>query len=147
MLVNQPLPISILRRMRDGDILLQGSGIDIGSFGLVVQSSRSEGGFRCPTAKLSDLGRVVLDLVDENARLREEMGRHTTESVRSILKLREEIDGLKALLADLFDPDACVYDHHDLCQSHGLQPKPCPHERILALFRAEAAAEATELPR
>jgi hypothetical protein len=32
-------------------------------------------------------------------------------------------------LAELVDSDPCQYDHHGLCQSHGLHKRPCPHEQ------------------
>jgi hypothetical protein len=41
----------------------------------------------------------------------------------------DEIDRLRALVDELADPDPCQYDHHDLCQAHRLDPRPCPHER------------------
>jgi hypothetical protein len=44
-----------------------------------------------------------------------------------------EIDLLRSLIAELADPDVCCYDHHDLCQAHRLDPRPCPHERANAI--------------
>lgn len=42
----------------------------------------------------------------------------------------------KALVAELVDDAECRYDHHGYCQSHRLDPKPCPHERATAALRA-----------
>jgi hypothetical protein len=48
-------------------------------------------------------------------------------------RMFDEIDRLRGLVAELADPDPCHYDHHDLCQAHRLDPRPCPHERANAL--------------
>lgn len=50
-----------------------------------------------------------------------------------ITELEAERDELRALAADLLDPDPCQYDHHNLCQAHHLHERPCPHERAKAL--------------
>lgn len=36
---------------------------------------------------------------------------------------------LLELVRQLLDDDDCVYDHHDLCQTHFLHERPCPYER------------------
>lgn len=41
----------------------------------------------------------------------------------------DQADELRGLLAELVDPEECWYDHHGLCQAHGLDPAPCPHTR------------------
>lgn len=38
------------------------------------------------------------------------------------------------LLAQLVDPEPCNYDHHANCQTHSLDPMPCPHERAKRLL-------------
>ena len=43
----------------------------------------------------------------------------------------DEIGRLRALVADLADPDPCTFDHHGHCQAHGWlsAATPCPHCR------------------
>ncbi len=38
------------------------------------------------------------------------------------------IHGLVHLMKRFVDDDSCDYDHNDLCQAHGLNARPCPHE-------------------
>jgi hypothetical protein len=50
---------------------------------------------------------------------------------------------LLLLLNQLIDPTPCSYDHHDLCQSHGLHKRPCPHhvaKDVILGVRARNAA-------
>lgn len=48
----------------------------------------------------------------------------------------DELERLRALLDRLVDNDACWFDHHGLCQSHGLDPQPCPSATAQELLRA-----------
>ena len=45
------------------------------------------------------------------------------------------------LLRELVDEGECSYDHHGYCQTHTLDPKPCPHERAKARLNAPTDAE------
>jgi len=36
--------------------------------------------------------------------------------------------GLLKVIDQLRDEDACEYDRHELCQSHNLHKRPCPHQ-------------------
>lgn len=57
-------------------------------------------------------------------------------------RLRESNTNLLDLIAELNDDAPCVYDHHDLCQSHFLGERPCPFERAKAIVaEAEKARE------
>lgn len=49
-----------------------------------------------------------------------------------LIKLYETIE-------DLTDADNCQYDHHNLCQAHNLQERPCPHEVAKELLSTEMA--------
>jgi hypothetical protein len=55
--------------------------------------------------------------------------------VRSDALLAEALDILRLMT----DPDPCDYDYHDLCQTHNLHDRPCPHERAKVLFNRIAA--------
>lgn len=46
----------------------------------------------------------------------------------------EIIDALIGLIDEFVDPNPCRYDHHDFCQEHNLDPRPCPHERARAIL-------------
>ena len=49
--------------------------------------------------------------------------------------LPADVQALVELLRELVaGEDACRYDHHGYCQSHRLDPKPCPVERATALL-------------
>ena len=41
---------------------------------------------------------------------------------------------LLKLLELFIDPESCRYDHHDYCQSHSLQKRPCPHHVAKDVF-------------
>jgi len=41
---------------------------------------------------------------------------------------KPNLEELEALVKELVDPERCWYDHHGYCQTHCLQPRPCPHE-------------------
>ena len=41
---------------------------------------------------------------------------------------RSCVVALLRLLYEFVEDDPCEYDHHDLCQSHNLHHRPCPHE-------------------
>lgn len=48
----------------------------------------------------------------------------------------DEAAMLRGLVADFVDPlEVCEYDQ-DVCQTHGLPQRPCPHERAKALLEA-----------
>lgn len=52
----------------------------------------------------------------------------------------EEVERLRALVADFVDSDPCRYDHHGYCQAHGWfeTDPPCPHKRAKELLGAKA---------
>jgi hypothetical protein len=53
------------------------------------------------------------------------------------------------LIAELIDPDACQYDHNDLCQTHGCSERPCPQERAkrwLAEYPTTPTTESITVP-
>jgi len=52
----------------------------------------------------------------------------------TLLNIAEENNQLRHLLSIVVDKDSCRYDHHGLCQSHCLHPKPCPHEKIKSIL-------------
>lgn len=49
---------------------------------------------------------------------------------------RAEADRLRSLVAELYDDGPCQYDHHDQCQGHNLDRRPCPHARAAELLTA-----------
>lgn len=48
--------------------------------------------------------------------------------------LEVAVDTLLDLIGELTDPAECSYDHDDHCQAHGLDERPCPHERAKAVL-------------
>jgi hypothetical protein len=67
-----------------------------------------------------------------------EDGRRLAESSKAATEEREAADrkSLTDLVKDLTNPDACHFDHHGYCQTHGwFATEPaCPHGRAHALF-------------
>jgi hypothetical protein len=47
----------------------------------------------------------------------------------------DEAATLRGLVADFVDLEVCEYDQ-DVCVTHGLSQRPCPHERAKALLEA-----------
>jgi hypothetical protein len=50
------------------------------------------------------------------------------------------VDVLLDLLAELTDDDVCRYDHNGNCQTHRLDPRPCPQERARAILAKRGQA-------
>lgn len=48
-------------------------------------------------------------------------------------RLKEEVaetDFWRQIALQLYDRERCRYDHNELCQTHSLHQRPCPHELI-----------------
>ncbi|MEU4578965.1 hypothetical protein [Nonomuraea sp. NPDC023979] len=48
-----------------------------------------------------------------------------------------ERDTWRDLVRELVDDGPCEYDHHDQCQGHSLDSRPCPHGRAKELLAKE----------
>lgn len=57
--------------------------------------------------------------------------------------LETENQQLRALVADLADPDPCHYDHHGYCQAHmWFDTHPvCPHARARPIAKEDTTDE------
>lgn len=70
-----PIPIDLLRRLRDGDVAKSEVPQEHRDLRLTVDDSIVRDGWRVPVLRLSPLGQSYLDLLEENERLRADLGR------------------------------------------------------------------------
>lgn len=70
-----PIPIDLLRRLRDGDVDRSEVPQEHRDLRLTVDDSIVREGWRVPVLRLSPLGKSCLDLLEENERLRADLGR------------------------------------------------------------------------
>lgn len=62
---------------------------------------------------------------------------HAREDIPALIA---EVESLRAILADLVDPDSCWFDHHGYCQAHTwLTEGECPHSRAKKALPGGAA--------
>ncbi|MEV1245129.1 hypothetical protein [Nonomuraea sp. NPDC049750] len=72
--------------------------------------------------------------LDRYALIVQRVGKLTPHEARQAAEA--ERDAWRELVRELADDGPCHYDHHDQCQGHSLDYRPCPHARAKELLAA-----------
>lgn len=99
----------------------------------IARAARSEASAQ---SACDDL-RQQMATTDAVVKERDALAPDKAKLVQRINNLERGQQTLRGLLTGLVDDDPCQYDHHGLCQTHGLSEKPCVMERARAVL-AEA---------